>query len=216
MDGTRVTCEWLHDAFTIVAPVRPWRGGRIIIIAGGLAAVGLCALGALALQSGASRDYGEAVVFFAGGAFAAYAAALITFEKTIATVDRSAVTVRRAPLPVWPVVRHRGELTGIALPEILMYARSGSAYTVFPIVAAFGDGYHVTFVENAGNATAAEAIGGKVAGGLGVSLVHGPLGSPAHAQRRAKLVLVVTACIVAVVVAAFATGAVLAPHEFGF
>jgi hypothetical protein len=132
-----------------------------------LAPVALGFLGALVVVSRPRWGWDAvaiAVVFGVG----MYFASILALNRTIATIGRDHVVVRRAPIPMWRATTiDAARIESVYATVATGFAGRGGRVVLDAITASVTDGRPITLIDDAGDAADAASVATVIAGWLG-------------------------------------------------
>ena len=160
----RVTIDERPDALIVTAPFLS--RGRAAALALAMVAV-FAVLGALALGAPGSRRtpdvVGTIVVFVVCG----YPALLLALNRTVTTIRRDRIVIRRGPVPMWPATTiDSGRVENVRATVRTGVVGRGGRMALDAVEASLVGGRSTTLVDDAGDTGDAELIAAAITGWL--------------------------------------------------
>ncbi len=160
----RVTIVERPDALIVTsAALAPRRAAALAI----LAPLVLAWLGFIMLGS-RPRAAWEAIPIAVVFGICAYFALILALNRTIVTVRRDRIVVRRGPIPMWPATTiDANRVQSVYATVATGFAGRGGRVVLNPVTASLTDGRPATLVDDAGTAADAGLVATIIAAWLG-------------------------------------------------
>jgi hypothetical protein len=159
-----VTIVEQPDALIVSSAFLPPRRAVALAVSAPVALVTLGAIVVVSRPRGGWDAVAIAVVFGIG----AYFASILALNRTIATIARDRVVVRRGPIPMWPAATiDAARIESVYATVATGLAGRGGRAVLDAVTASITDGKPLTLIDDAGDAATAASVATAIAGWLG-------------------------------------------------